>query len=139
MRPIVRAVAALTILFTATGCALFEPDEGAERAVVSIVGSSSVPLALLTSTDFVVVLDPETSSTDVELNSSDTSSVASLPFNQTYGISLNDRFFVRLSNPDTTVVASVRMSVSIDGQDLYDASGEITGERWLEFVYRLTN
>lgn len=137
MRPITsvrsagRIVFLLTAIFTLglpmVGCDIINPDEGAQEARVEITGDDSGSLDLITSMDFTIFVQPESSEQSVDLNSADTSSLNSLPFEQTYDISPNDRFFVRLTNPDSLTQPTVGMKVTVDGKVLYNSSGDIGG------------
>ena len=121
-----------------SACDVLNPSEGAEEARVEIEGSNSTALDLVTSSDFTILIEPETSAQSVALNDADTSALASLPFDRTYDIRANDRFFVRLMNPDTVNLAPVSMKVTVDGRVLYNSTGEIGGTTLLEFLYRLS-
>jgi len=119
------------------GCDIINPDEGAQEARVEITGDDSGTLDLITSLDFTILVQPESNEQNVDFNNADTTPLSSLPFDQTYDISPNDRLFVRLSNPDTVTQPTVGMKVTVDGKVLYNSSGDIGGSTLLEFLYRL--
>lgn len=119
------------------GCGIIHPDDGAQEARVEISGDNSASLNLITSLDFTIFIQPESNQQSVDLNSSDTTSLTALPFDRTYDISSNDRFFARVSNADTVNTANVSMKVTVDGRVLYNSSGDIGGTTLLEFLYRL--
>ncbi len=125
------------LLIGASGCGLLETeDRGAEEAVVDITGDTPVPLQLITSDAFVVALDPETLLETVQFARADTITLDSLPFSNPYAIAAFDRFLIRLSNPDSAV-ASVRMTVTVDGSVEYDQPATISEGGSLEFRFQI--
>lgn len=136
-RFLTRFLAAGCLVLLVMGCGIINPDDGAQDARVEISGDDSGALDLITSADFTIFVDPGSSAQSVDLNRSDTSSLGTLPFDQTYDISVNDRFFVQLINPDTLTQVNVGMKVTVDGKTLYNSSGDIGGTTILEFLYRL--
>jgi hypothetical protein len=134
-----RTIAAIPFLVVlavlGTGCDVFDPDwERAEQAQVIIDGTTSVPLTLVTSGQFLVVPDPETGALVTELVLSDTVEIE-LPYQDDFSMGEFERFLVRLINPDTAA-ANVRMQVYVDGRLEYDRSATMS-EASLEFIFRV--
>jgi len=127
----------LFFVFVFQGCGILDTtDRGAERAMVSITGDSPVPLELLTSEAWLIFTDPETFEEEVQILLADTAILTALPFNQDYPIADFDRFLIRLTNPDSTV-ASVRMTVSVDGSVEYDQQATMSQGGSLEFRFQI--
>lgn len=119
------------------GCGILETtDRGAQTAQVTITGDSPVPLDLITSDQWVITTNPETFEEELTMFLADTSVIASLPFNRSYSIADFDRFLIRLANPDSTV-ASVRMTVSVDGSVEYDQQATMSQGGALEFRFQI--
>lgn len=136
-RPLTRGTLTVLLLALLPACGILETeDRGAEEALVNITGSSPVPLELITSDAYVIAVDPETFEETVDLLASDTTSLETLPFTNIYGISSFDRFLIRLTNPDTAV-ASVRMTVTVDGSLEYDVPANISEGGSLEFRFSI--
>ncbi|MGH7476127.1 MAG: hypothetical protein ACRELD_07545 [Longimicrobiales bacterium] len=105
-----------------------------ELARVVINGTSPVLLELLTSTAFQPVTDPETGTTSISFVAA-TIDTIDVPFENEYALAPNDRFYVRLTNPDTAT-ASVQMQVFFDGVKMYDNTRDLEdGSMEFSWIY----
>ena len=112
-----------------------DPDVKPTLADVRISGSSSVPLRVVVSTDFVEFIDPQTLERRQILNDADTLTVESLPY--TDRIPLTDRgsIIVDVANL-TDTPATVRLQVTLDsGQDPYDRQATMSQGGALRYVF----
>jgi len=121
-RPLTRrpgvVAASFILLFAAGGCdALLSTDEDlAENAQVIITGTSVVPLRVIMSNQFLPVQDPGSAEVTVALLDADTVFL-SPPIDQTYPMGPNLRFFVRVTNPDSSSTADLNLRVLLDGKE----------------------
>lgn len=137
--PLMRLSTALTVALVGVlpACGILETtDRGAEEAIVTITGDSPVPLDLITSDAFIVFTDPNTFEESLQIFVADTLVLTALPFDQSYAIASFDRFLIRLTNPDSTV-ASVRMTVQVDGTVEYDQAATMSQGGSLEFRFQI--
>lgn len=132
-RPLSSAVAALALALTAGGCGILDVDEPGDTAVVTISGTSPVPLRLIMSNNFIQVLDPQTNEIGVSMLGADTVELNDLPYTENYGLDGNLRFFLRLINPDS-MTASLRVQIRIDGVNPYDITTNLTASQH-EYTY----
>lgn len=126
----------LIAVMVAAACGLIEPQsDPAEQVMVTVRGTSPVPLELITSSDFVLIFNGETGITRSDLIDSDTVSVT-LPFDQVYDVSSLERFLVRLTNADSAV-ASVQLQVFLDGLLEYDQQADVAEGGSLEYSFQI--
>lgn len=124
----------LTIL--ASGCdSLFGPNRVrfADDARVIVEGTSSVPLLLITSTNFTAQRDPATDELRSTLVASDTVVVSGLPVQRDYNIRQRDRFLVRLVNPSLDQTAAIHIQVLLDGRIVFNQQATMQ-DATLEYI-----
>lgn len=123
LRPRLMFAAVWTILIVlAGGCDWISgSDQGfADEGRVLIDGSSTVPLLLVTSTNFLQGFDPLSGETVTTILSADTITLNQLPTDQRYPLSGKDRFLARIANPSTGATATIHMQVRMDGRQVFD-------------------
>ena len=89
-------------LLLAPACGLLDPEVGVPReARVLISGSVTAPIEVIVSTDFVQVSNEE-GATQVSLTTADTFYTdLSTTYDERYPVAPKNRFFVRVTKPDT--------------------------------------
>ncbi len=117
--------------FATAGCGLFD-DPTPERATVMLGGDSGTPVEIIVSTRFLAGVT-ETGVTQVELLTADTL-LRPLPFDTTYSIRTDQRFFVRVARADT-VDAQLQMSVLVDERERFRRDAPIANGPFT-FVFR---
>lgn len=124
---LVLAVVLIVIAAVVGSCsALLEADAGlAERAHITVEGTTGGPLLMVTSVRFTAVWDARTGQYSATLLSADTVLVSVLPYAATHRLTDRDRFLVRLINPDSAVEASVRMQIQLDGRLVYTENASL--------------
>lgn len=126
----VGAMIALAACDTAT-----DPDLKPTRADVTVTGSTTVPLQLVVSTDFDEFFDPVSGVRGQSLNSADTLTITTLPYQNTVILSDLGKVVVDLSNPSDTE-ATVRLRVEMDsGQEPYDREAIMSEGGALRYVF----
>lgn len=128
----VTALAALLVAVPLGACDFFieDPTPNAARLVLSS-GTSTGPIRLLMSTNFLVARD-ESGRTTVELIEADTLTVTA-PFERTVDIRDEQQFFAQTRAADSTV-SSVQMRVFLDGDLRYDETRDLQ-QTPLQFLY----
>lgn len=136
MKVQVRRVLAGAMLLSPLGCSeiLDSSIETPEEAMVTITGSSPVPLQLILSSRFIGIWNPDEGKYDVSLNAADTVQVASLPISRTHPMNETGVFFVRLTNPDLVETATIELRVRIDGREVYSQAATMR-DASLEYVF----
>ncbi len=136
----IRFRAALVALCTLSAAAcdsiLDSETTFAERAEVTVTGSSPVPLRLIMSERFVATFSPEQNRWSVSLVRADTLNVTAFPVARSYDIKQYGVFFVRLANPDPDQTADVTMRVLIDGRERFNQRVLIR-DASIEFLHHL--
>ncbi len=116
-------------------CGGLTDGEPATRARVVADVDPAEPLTLIISTDFTVVLEPNTGELHPDFDAADTFDITS-PFDQTYSLNPNDsRLFVRLAN-DGAANEPVHLQVLLDGRSEYDVEVTMANGAFLEYLYR---
>ncbi len=131
-----RAAAVLILTWAVAGCdSLLSTDDGlAETARVIVTGTSPVPLVIITSNQYTAVTNQATGNLNVSLLTADSVPVTSLPFDRTYPIGDQYRFYVRFGYPDTARTADIQMRVLLDTKEVYNQRATIR-DGWLEYVF----
>lgn len=131
-----RGLACAMLLLPALGCSeiLDSSIETPEQAMVTVSGTSPVPLQLILSSRFIGIWNPEESKYEVTLNDADTVQVASLPISRTHPMNETGVFFVRLTNPDLAQTASIELRVRIDGREVYSQAATMR-DASLEYLF----
>jgi hypothetical protein len=129
VRPRLRSIAAilvLTLALTAAGCDwLMQAEYGfASEARIRITGNTTVPLHLVTSTNYTTSRNPVTGTTTTNLFLADTTFFDVLPIDRRFDLRGRDRFLVRVVNPDS-IAASVQLLVELDGKLVYTENAVI--------------
>ena len=114
------------------GCGLLEPPVP-ETARVVIEGEAGSRVRLITATNFLAAVVPETSVTHIVVIQSDTT-LATLPFQQEYAIRRDQQFFVQASRLDADL-PDLHMSVFIDSDREFDETGPLRDGIFYRFVY----
>ncbi len=129
-------IAAALIIVLGPGCSsiLDTEREIAAAARVVLEGSSPVPLTMITSTRYVGARDPQTNVFRIELIDADTVQVTQFPLDRRYPLDQNGRFFVRVTNPNLDVTATVRLRVFLDAELVYDVRADMR-DASLEYVF----
>jgi hypothetical protein len=124
----------VVVLTLISGCSsVTDSNRTADTAQVTVTGTSTVPLTLITSTRFTVQANDGTET--VTLLVADTA-VLELPIDRSVPFGDSDRFFVQLFNPDPVVDATVDMRVLVDGVQVYRQAAMLR-DASLIFRYRL--
>lgn len=135
-RTVATGACALMMLAFA-GCGIVSSGDP-ETALVELAGSEGSTVTLIVSNDFTTRPsdDPEDGrSIIVLLTSSDTLTVQS-PYSQRFDLGARRRFFVNALNPVDGSV-NVTMRVSIDDDERFQSTRDITPDDGMEFVYLL--
>jgi hypothetical protein len=131
-----RLAAAATLILAAAAAAcesiLDTTEDLADNARVFVTGSSPVLLELVLSNDFTAVENAE-GNFDVTMAESDTFRVTP-PYERAHPIGQTGRIFVRLTQPDSTVTASVRLRVQLDDREVYDRQATLRNAS-LEYLF----
>lgn len=125
-----RILAVLAAL-TGSGCELFEnpaPDEA--RLIVE--GDTGKMVRVIVSTKFVAAIQPD-GRTRVAIFEADTF-FTRLPFNRTYDIEADQRFFAETSWLESDL-QTVKMQVFVDRRKQFDEAGVLTDGRPYRFAY----
>ncbi|MEQ8330204.1 MAG: hypothetical protein RH859_06995 [Longimicrobiales bacterium] len=118
-----------------------EPDQ----ISVEIEATGAEQLALVTSTDWLLIPDPGCNPDEqqcaevLRLLQADTAAVAA-PYSRTFQFTNTRRYFLEV-HPAGGVAATLTMRIKIDGKDWYDESRQIPAkgdgeQQTLQFVYR---
>lgn len=126
-----KQAAALAALILVPGCDWFE-DQRPERAVVLLDGAPGGVVQVIASTDFLAGVAAG-GRTEVVVFSSDTV-MATLPFDTTYSIDDEFRFFVQASRANEDL-ATLHMQVYVDSDKEFDESGPLIEDAPYRFVY----
>ena len=121
------------LLLLVPACTLLDPEVGVpDRARVFLSGSSAAQLEVIISTDFVRAA-AEGGSSEVSLTRADTFYTdLSTTHDQVYQVAPKNRFFVRVSNPDTAL-AIVTLKIWMDGDLKYEHEEYTLREASMEF------
>ncbi|MGH7501618.1 MAG: hypothetical protein ACREL7_07650 [Longimicrobiales bacterium] len=122
----------LLALGLGAGCDWFD-DPSPEEARVVIDGDAGTTITLIASSKFVAGVN-ELGVTRVEILESDTI-LTSLPFDRTFDIRGDYRFFVQASRLDADV-GSLRMQVFVDEDREFDEAGSLLADAPFRFVYQ---
>lgn len=130
-----RWLATLLVTLPVLGaCGGLTDGDPASRARVVASVESEEPLPLIISTDFTVVLEPNSGEIFPEFVEADTFDVTT--FDQTYTLNPDDaRLFVRLAN-DLESNKAVHLQVFLDGRNEYDVDITMANGAFLEYLYR---
>lgn len=128
--------ALLAGLALVAGCSSILDSSGAfpDEATVTITGTSPVPVRVVMSNNFIGVWDAEAAKWNVTLNSADTATVTSFPFNRTMRLRDTGVFFVRVTNPDIDATAAIDLRVQIDNREAYRQEATLR-DASLEYVF----
>ena len=112
-----------------------DPGVKPSSAQITVSGTSSVPLRLIVSTDFIETFNSATGERGQVFNSADTLSLTSLPYQATVQLTDDAKIVVDLSNP-SDVEATARLQVAMDsGQAPYDREAIMSLGGALRFVF----
>jgi hypothetical protein len=126
---------ALLVLSAAAllGCGILDEGGTPGSARVFIEGGGGATLSVVTSNDFLVVSDDGGQTTEVSLNTRDSTTVTP-PLDQRYSLGSAVRFYLRVgSEGSLTIPITVR--VLVGGVERLNASTDLSAQD-LEFVYR---
>lgn len=127
-------LAALLLLASAACDSLSRSDPPTSARVVAEV-DTDVPLELIISTDFEVILDELTGNVNPGFRSADTLRITA-DYDETFTLDPEDsRLFVHLGN-DQDAASPVRLRVFLDGDQDYDASATLGNGGFLEYLFR---
>lgn len=128
------AAPALILIAAAAGCSsiLDTTEDLADNANIFVTGTSPVPLQLIVSADYTAVQN-EQGRFDVTLISADTFQIAP-PHERSKPISDKGRIFVRLTQPDSTVTADVRLRILLDDREVYNVQATLR-DASLEYLF----
>jgi hypothetical protein len=127
-------VPALILITAAAGCGsiLDTTEDLADNANIFVTGTSPVPLQLIVSSDYTAIENSE-GRFDVTLIRADTIQVG-LPYERREPISERARIFVRLTQPDSTVTADVRLRILLDDREVYNVQATLR-DASLEYLF----
>ena len=111
------------IALAAAGCdSLLGTDQSAfaNEARVTVDGTSTVPLQLLTSSNFIATRDSISGELVASEIVGETITLSTLPFDRAFDLRGMDRFLVRLANPDPNVTATVHLRIRLDNNEVYN-------------------
>jgi hypothetical protein len=115
------------------GCGIL--DEGKpDKARVIIEGATGEEFNLLTSNDFLVIVDQNGENREVVLNSSDTALV-STPFNQQYRLGSGERLYVKVFR-DTALSEPINVRILVGGDERFNSTSTLENLT-LEFIYTI--
>ena len=120
------ALPILTLVAAGCNSILDTSQDYADNATVEVTGTSAVPLLVVSSTDWVYVVNSETGAVGVSTNKADTVSLQ-LPISRTVSIKDRFRIFFSVANPDSVNTATIRMRVRLDNELVYDQSATMRG------------
>lgn len=131
-----RAAAALTFIALVGAAACLGPPNR-NQATAEIDGEDGTPVVVVTSQNFAVG-QTQGDTAGVTLLSADTTEVE-VPWEQSFDISLSQRFFIRVSaseelKQDSAPTSTVGLRVSIDGDEQFDVSADLL-TRPLQFSF----
>ena len=116
-------------------CAETAQKAGSARVVVEVDPES--PVELVISTNFQMLLDPETGATTPFLNNHD-SLFLTADDDELYSLDTDDpKFYAQIKNPSSTV-ETVHMMVFLDGDQAYDATVQMRNGGFLEYIYQFS-
>jgi hypothetical protein len=114
-----------------SACGILDSEEPTAARLV-LGGNSELPVQLVISSDFDILVDPETDERTVFLVTADTSTI-SAPFDQRYDLGSRKRIYLSLSS-ETVPTTPVSMKVFVGGDVQYDRQTDFDDE-FLEFIY----
>jgi hypothetical protein len=127
-------------IMTAAACASISDSRirPADSAHVTVNGSSTVDLTLVTSTRFDVSTstDGEQITTLVESDTTSSGLTIDSPMDRTIDLRGRDRLYVELRNSSETTDATVDMRITVDGREVYRRPATIR-DAALIFMYFL--
>ncbi|HEX6308541.1 MAG TPA: hypothetical protein VFZ69_10165 [Longimicrobiales bacterium] len=129
MKPIAIMVALAAVL--SGGCGLLD-DPTPDEARLVIQGDADKPVRVIISTEFVSQVN-EQGQTRVVIFAADTL-ITTLPYDQVYAITEEQRFFVEAARLDADLDA-LTMQVFIDRRKLFDEGGRLLESAPYRFVY----
>ena len=133
-RPTAALLASLALL-SATACESITRSDPPTQARVVAEVTTDVPLELIVSTSFEVILDELTGNLNPGFRNADTVRLTA-DYDETYALNPEDsKFFVHLGN-DQDGVSPVRLRVFLDGEQEYDASANLGNGGFLEYLFR---
>lgn len=133
-RPTAALLASLALL-SATACESITRSDPPTRARVVAEVTTEVPLELIVSTSFEVILDELTGNLNPGLRNADTVRLTA-DYDETYALNPEDsKLFVHLGN-DQDGQSPVRLRVFLDGEQEYDASATLGNGGFLEYLFR---
>jgi hypothetical protein len=114
------AAVAMILVASTTACdsLLDTSQDYADVAYVRVTGTSSVPLKLVLSNNFVRNINDQ-GQTTVSLVTADTQ-IVTLPIDAWMPLGNNLRILARLINADTAVTATIHMRVFLDDEEVYN-------------------
>ena len=113
------ALPILTLLASACSSVLDTTQDYADNAVLEVTGTSPVPLHVVSSTNWVYVINPDNGEQIVSTTSVDTVSLQ-LPINRLVPLTNSLRIYFKVTNADINQTASIRMRVLLDNKVMYD-------------------
>jgi len=111
---------------------LFGDDGDPENARLVMDVDPGVSVTLVTSNDFIEVVSGDGGSSDIDLRSADTTTVAGA-FDRTYSLGSQVRFYAQATG---TGDGYFSVTISIDGEERYSRVQEADGTA-ISFVYQL--
>lgn len=132
-----RALAVLLVVGFLAACDFFTVDsDPAAEARIHLDGDGPSPLEMVTSTAWEPGGTADDGSRHVVLLDADTAEV-DVPFEGTFSLGGEDRFFVRVKNLDPETGPTVTMTVFLDDEQFFDGTQTLEGDERLQFTYRL--
>lgn len=127
-------VPVLILIVAAAGCSslLDTTEELPDNARVFVTGTSPVPLELILSNEFTAIENNE-GKFDVTPVVADTFTITP-PFERNHPIKQTGRIFVRLTQADSTVEASIRLRVLLDSKEVYNTQAMLRNAS-LEYLF----
>jgi len=130
-----RGLLALLVLSAAvlSGCGILDEGGTPSSARVFIEGGGGETLSVVTSNDFLVISDDGGQTTEVSLDTQDSTTVTP-PLDQRYSLGQGARFYLRVG-AEGALTRPITVRVLVGGIERLDATTDLS-EQDLEFVYR---
>lgn len=115
------------------GCGIF--DEGnPEKIRVVMEGAEGTSVQLITTNDFIVLLEQDGESRSVDINTADTAAVTS-PFRRAYRLGSELRFYMKVESEEP-LPEPLTVKAFVDDEERFNRTSLLGGEN-LEFVYTI--
>ena len=118
------ALPILTLLASACSQVLDTTQDYADNAILEVTGTSPVPLQVVTSTNWIYIINPENGEQTVSTTSADTVTVQ-LPINRVVPLTNSLRIYFKVTNADINQTASIRMRVLLDNKVMFDQAANM--------------